>query len=434
MTQSLRRAVGFALVASLSLSAPVLGRAAAVPFAVVALVAFVVTEGPLFELFAYPWDRQEERLDTLLGFALAATGLGVLVPLFDLPVGVYVATLLAVGYGDLGRVVARRYAPSEVAGATGFATLGFVAAFAGRVVTATLLGEPLLRPEYAFLAASGALLAGLLRAVFTDRDDPLILVSVALLLWLFADLAVAVTWTRVVVALGVTILFGYISYALGAASGAGMLTGVFLALLAVVLGDYGWFAVLVTFFGVGALATKYHYEEKKERGVAEENAGARGSGNVLGNSAAALLALLLFAASPRLPVDGAVFRFAFCASVATALADTLSSEIGGLYGPPRLITTLEEVDPGTDGGVTWQGEVAGLAGAALIALLAWLLLPLSLLGAAVVVVGGFAGMTADSLAGALIEGDVVGNQAVNFLATATGGVVGGLLALALGLV
>ena len=42
-------------------------------------------------------------------------------------------------------------------------------------------------------------------------------------------------------------------------------------------------------------------------------------------------------------------------------------------------------------------------------------------------------MTADSLAGATLEGGTIGNQSVNFLATLTGGVVGGLLALAVGL-
>ncbi|MUW15786.1 DUF92 domain-containing protein, partial [Halorubrum sp. CBA1125] len=41
-------------------------------------------------------------------------------------------------------------------------------------------------------------------------------------------------------------------------------------------------------------------------------------------------------------------------------------------------------------------------------------------GGGSVVVAGVVGMTADSLLGALFEGDLIGNQAVNFLATATG--------------
>ncbi|WP_188975888.1 DUF92 domain-containing protein [Halocalculus aciditolerans] len=430
MNRPLRRAGAYALLSLLALAAPTLGRLAAVPFAAVAVAAYFVTDGRAFDLFAYPWDERAGRLETLLGFSLAATGLSVVysVGSFDLPLAVYVATLLAVGFGDLGRVLALDSVEDEAAGAAGFGVLGFAAATAGQLAVAQS------RPAIAvFLAASGVLLAALLRSVFTEKDDPLVILSVALLLWLFADLHPDVGAVRVGVAIAATVVFGYLSYATGAASVAGMLTGVFLGLLAVVLGGYGWFVVLMAFFGVGGLSTKFRYDEKTDRGVAEGNSGARGTGNVLGNSAAALAALLLYAASPGLPVPSDVFLFAFAASVATALADTLSSEIGGLYGPPRLITTLEPVDPGTDGAVTWQGELAGLAGAALIALLALALTPLDAVDAVVVLVGGIAGMTMDSLAGATIEGDRLGNQSVNFLATLTGGVAGGLLALAFGL-
>jgi uncharacterized protein (TIGR00297 family) len=112
------------------------------------------------------------------------------------------------------------------------------------------------------------------------------------------------------------------------------------------------------------------------------------------------------------------------------MADTLSSEIGGLYDGPRLVTTLRRVEPGTDGAITWQGELAGLSGALLVGVLAAggapLLDPVVPGGVAAggaVVAAGVAGMTLDSLLGALIEGDRIGNQTVNFLATLGGAVV-----------
>ena len=46
-----------------------------------------------------------------------------------------------------------------------------------------------------------------------------------------------------------------------------------------------------------------------------------------------------------------------------------------------------------------------------------------LVGGAVVTAAGFLGMTVDSLLGALIEGDRIGNQAVNLLATLAGAIV-----------
>jgi uncharacterized protein (TIGR00297 family) len=211
-----------------------------------------------------------------------------------------------------------------------------------------------------------------------------------------------------------------------------MLSGVLLGLLVIVFGGVGWFAVLISFFGVGSLSTKYKYDEKTERGIAEENEGARGTGNVLGNAAVALVCVICFAASRSLPIDGALFQYAFAGSMAAALSDTLSSEIGGLYDDPRLITTFETVPPGTDGGVTWQGEVFGLVGATVVGVVALALLPgVTPLGAAVVALGGFLGMNADSVLGATVEGARFGNEAVNFAATLVGAVVSALAVLAL---
>jgi len=437
---SLRRATAFALVATLSLSAPVLGRAAAAPFAAVAVLGAVVTDGWLFEVFSTAQDRREERLRTLVAFALSAAGVGLLVPLFGVPVGVFVAAVLVVGYGDLGRRLVLEVRENRALSMVGFVAVAALAAFGGQAAAAELTGASANYPQMVFVAASAALLAGVMRTFFVARDDPLVLATVALLLWLFAVLAPlesvdpALAWERVVVALVVTSAFGWVSRALGATSVAGMLTGVFLGLLAVVLGGYGWFVVLVAFFAVGSLSTKFRYDQKADRGVAEPNDGARGTGNVLGNSAAALIALLLYAAHAHVPLSDAVFLYAYAGSVATALADTLSSEVGGLFDDPRLVTTLERVEPGTDGAVTWQGEVAGLAGTAVIAGLSTGVFGLvGAAGAAVVVGAGVVGMTADSVAGATVEGHRLGNQGVNFLATLSGGVAGGLLALAVGL-
>lgn len=428
MTRSTRRAAAFAAVSTLALAAPLLGRVAAAPFAVLALVAVTVTDGPVFDLFARPGDRQAGRLTGLAGFAFAATALGV-VTVADLPVAAFAASVVLAGYGNLAVELVRTRADEPLVRVSAFAVGGGLAALGALYAVPAAVGDPLPGlPLATFLAAAAALLGALVRSVFLTREDPVVLVAVALLLWLFTDLAVDVTTARVLLALGVTALFGYTSYALDAASVPGMVTGVLLGFLAVVLGGFGWFAVLFAFFGVGGLSTKYGYERKVERGVAEDQGGARGSGNVLGNSLAAIVALLLFAAHPRLPVGPTVLQFAFAGSVATALGDTLSSEIGGLYDDPRLVTTLERVEPGTDGAVTWQGEVAGLVGTGIIAGLAVLAFGNGPPAVAVTVLAGLAGMTADSIVGATVEGGRVGNQTVNFVATAAGGVVGGVLA------
>jgi uncharacterized protein (TIGR00297 family) len=443
VTGTVRRAGVFVALGALSFLVPVLAGqatptvrvlAAALPFGLVAAGALYLVDGgsDLFETLALAGDREEGRLYSVAGFALAEAGLAILATRFGLPAPAFVASTFVLTTGTLAQALLRERDLDPVLTTTGFVVGGSLVGVATYMLAAMLVGDATTLPVAVFLVTSGALLAALLRTVLFERDDPLVLVSVAFLLWLFVELDVHVGGTRVLVGLAVTVLLGYVAYALGTASLAGMLTGVLLALLAIVLGGYGWFALLITFFGVGGLSSKFRYEEKRTRGIAEANEGARGSGNVLANSAVALVAVVLFAASDTMGMNPALARFAFAGSVAAAMADTLSSEVGGLYDGPRLITTFERVQPGTDGAVTWQGELAGLVGAGLIAGIAAVFFALTPAETGVVLLAGVVGMTADSLLGATLEGGLLDNQGVNFLATLAAALAAALVAAALG--
>jgi uncharacterized protein (TIGR00297 family) len=304
-----------------------------------------------------------------------------------------------------------------------FAVAGAVGAL-GAVFAAGALGAETPALSVAtFVAASAGLLGALIRSVLYVRDDSLVLLSTGVVVWLLLELGAMATPQRVAVGLALTVVLGFLAYGLGTASVTGMLTGVLLSLFTVVLGGYVWFVLLVTFFGVGGLASKYRYEEKLQRGIAQENEGARDSGNVLANSAVALVAVVAYAAVAHAGMDASVFRFAFAGAVAAAMADTLSSEFGGLFDTPRLITTLKPVEAGTDGGVTWQGVVAGLAGSGIIAGLGALFFSLGVPGTVTILAAGFVGMTVDSILGATLEGDRLDNQSVNLLATLSAGLV-----------
>lgn len=443
VTTPVRRASAFAVVGLLALVVPVAGRfeepalstvVAISPFLLVAVAALSVSENSiLFELFARPGDRRDGTLYGLAGFALAGAGTAILAVGFGMPHTVYVGTLFLLAFGNVGGQIARQVTGDPILATAGFVATGFLAGSGGQFLTASINGTPITWQTGAFLAASGSLLAALLREALFKRDDALVMASVALLLWLISSFPLEITTTRITVALVITVLLGYISFALDTASLPGMLTGVLLGLLTIVLGDYGWFAILIAFFGIGGLASKFRYDRKLQRGIAQENEGARGTGNVLANSLVALVAVLGAAGSQGIGIPESVFFFAFAGSVAAALADTLSSEIGGLYDNPRLITTLEVVEPGTDGAVTWQGEVVGLVGAGLVAAIALAGFDgIGATGALAIVLAGLVGMTVDSLLGATIEGWLCGNQGVNFLATFAAAIVGGALAVLIG--
>ncbi len=428
----------FAAIAAISALAPTLGDAAAVPFLLVAGgVFFGVRDGEWFNVLALPGDREDDRLYGVTAFALATGGLALFasIPSEPLPYGAFAAAALAVGGGRFGRELVRRRSDAEFSLVSGYLVVGGLAAVLGQTLVALQLApgagvEGLAvaidrLPAVVFLASVAALTAALIRSLVYDRDAHITVVIVAFVAWGFAVLVPEVSPVGVAAAIAVTVALGYVSFALGTASVPGMLTGVLLSLLTIVLGGVGWFLTLIAFYAFGGLASKYRFDEKTDRGVAQENQGARGTGNVLANSAVALVALLGYAATDHVDVAPALLGFAFAGAVATAMADTLSSEIGGLFDDPRLITTLRPVDPGTDGAVTWQGEVAGLAGAFAVAAIAAVGMPLGspIVAAGIVAAAGVAGMTVDSLLGAVIEGETVGNQAVNFLATLAGAIV-----------
>ena len=438
VTTTVKRAAAFAVLGSASLAAPIIGPPGAIaPFVLMAGYALLADRTvPGFTLLARPGDYEGDTLYGLAGFALAAAALGLLT-LFGLPVDVFAATVCLLVFGNLGEQLAAQYSDGEFGQTAGFLAGGFIVGMLAWALSRWLLVAEIAGvPSIGFLAAAGAITAALLRSMLFKRDDPVVLLSVGLLLWVFVELGVQTTGTVVLLALAVTGALGYASHALDTASIPGLLTGMLLILLTMVLAGFGWFAVLIAFFGIGGLATKFRYEEKKRRGVAEGNEGARGTGNVLSNSAVALVAIIGYTASPDpLSLPSELFLFAFAASLATALGDTLSSEIGCVFDRPRLITTLEGVEPGTNGGVTWQGTLAGVVGSALIGLISLLAFETIWLGGlGVIVAAGILGMFIDSLLGATLEGAAFGNQAVNFLATLAGAAIGVWAAIAFGFV
>ncbi|MAF10163.1 hypothetical protein CMK11_06890 [Candidatus Poribacteria bacterium] len=184
----------------------------------------------------------------------------------------------------------------------------------------------------------------------------------------------------------------------------------------------GWrgFLCLATFFVIGTLATRVGRVDKAPHG-------ARTVRHVLANGAVpagCALAALLF------PNHVEALSGAFAGALAAATADTLSSEIGQVYGgAPYLLTTLRRVPVGENGGVTVVGTGAGLAGAAVLAIVAVSLGVANSMAA--VVVAGAVGNVADSALGATLERrGVMSNAGVNVACTVAGAVAAGLLTVA----
>lgn len=217
-----------------------------------------------------------------------------------------------------------------------------------------------------------------------------------------------------------------LGYGLGALDFLGAVASFFLGLLIALLPLAGlsWLLLLVLFTGLGFAATRIGYARKKERSIAEGEAGERGAKNVMGNGTAAAFAALATQLEPTVPHLAA--QLAFATAVAAVTADTLASELGSLARRARsMMPPFAAVSPGANGGVSWPGQAAAAGGAIAIAAASVPLAGIPVRLAWIPAVAGFLGCQLDSVLGATLEGSEPGErrrplskQDVNFLASA----------------
>jgi uncharacterized protein (TIGR00297 family) len=193
-------------------------------------------------------------------------------------------------------------------------------------------------------------------------------------------------------------------------------------------------ALMIAFFVTGTTATKLGYARKAGRGIAQERGGARGWRNAWANGGVpAFLAVLAGVCAAGGCGDGrlsglawvpsaAFLTVAYASAVATAAADTCSSEIGKAYGRRTfLITSLQPVPPGTEGAISLEGTAAALAGSGLVAIVGVAVGLYGWEGATVVAATGLLGSLAESLIGTVAESrGWLDNDLLNALNTAIG--------------
>lgn len=147
--------------------------------------------------------------------------------------------------------------------------------------------------------------------------------------------------------------------------------------------------------------------------------------------------------------DAEVFWIGAVSALSTATADTWATELGSRRFRARtyLLNGLQEVDPGTDGGVSLPGTVATLAGSLSISFFAVYLFSLPLSAFYIIFAAGFLGCLADSYFGATFQHknraislpflesgrtETVDNNMVNFMSTGVGSLLAIILTLVFG--
>ncbi|MCQ2085724.1 MAG: DUF92 domain-containing protein [archaeon] len=194
-----------------------------------------------------------------------------------------------------------------------------------------------------------------------------------------------------------------------------------------------WVLAFFTFPIVAFIATKWRLKEKVERGFQEGKKGERHVMNILGVGIIPTAVALAYAVTGE---NSSYLAVAFLSALAVSTADTVASETGIWAKKTYMITTLKEIEPGPNGGVSVYGTVTSAIGALLFAAIGWGLvfgydLDLSSLKFLIVVVAGMFGNIMDSVLGATLENPgYIGKYFNNACTSLIGAIVGFLLCMA----
>ncbi len=185
---------------------------------------------------------------------------------------------------------------------------------------------------------------------------------------------------------------------------------------------HGGLMPLLAVFLLTYAATKVGRSKKERLGTGESKRG-RNAAQVAANLG---MAALLPSIMPIIAEGGLRLRTAdnfggllAIAVLAEAASDTVSSEIGQVFGgSPRLLTTFRRVLPGTDGAITLVGTLAGVLASVIVAAIGTWSSSVGWFTCITLTVGGAGGLIFDSLLGATLERKGwLNNDAVNFLST-----------------
>ncbi len=287
-------------------------------------------------------------------------------------------------------------------------------AWAGILVMVYLHEQALLMVIFGIIAAV------LLKVILLKYEDSLVLegIGIAMTMYLIKELNYTADIEIVIIAVFIAFVFGYFAYRFKTADLSGLFSTALVGIILLVFADATWVLVMLAFFILGSVCTRYKFEYKKRIGVEQGKSGARGYRNVFANGIVACAAAVLYGVFVQ-----PVFIVMYVGCVATAAADTMASEIGVTGGIPYMITTLRKVPIGTNGGITTTGELVALGGSFVVSLVALGLHIITPWMVVICTITGFVGTNLDSLVGAVLENKgFLGNAGTNFLATLGGGI------------
>ena len=231
-------------------------------------------------------------------------------------------------------------------------------------------------------------------------DNLSIPLSVAFVLWYFFTPSVMRDYSQFTLGISLGIFIAVGSYYARFLAASGCVATFLLASLMYGLGGWKWTVPIVVFFVLSSILSGIGKKRKKEFGSLFEKTSTRDYAQVAANGGIAGVLMILQYLGPSYN-----FYPLYLGSVAAVTADTWGTELGILSrSRPFLLTSLKSVNPGTNGGVSWLGLLAGMLGAGLISASAFYWTG-DLRLCFWIVAAGVGASLVDSLLGATIQGE-----------------------------
>ncbi len=196
---------------------------------------------------------------------------------------------------------------------------------------------------------------------------------------------------------------------------AAAITGALIAIAIYLATGWTGFLCMTAFFIMGTFSTSFQKEKKKEFAGEIKMEEKRDVFQVFANAGMAALTALFFLFFQS---DNFLFIIIIASVFSSAAADTVSSELGMVWGKRFYnITSLRPGQRGQDGVISLEGTLAGVFASVIIAVIYFIFQGWSIYFL-VIIVSGTIGNLSDSLLGATLERKrIIGNNMVNFLNT-----------------
>ena len=220
------------------------------------LIVLINPKMHVFLLLATVPDRKSEVLIKPLALTLSLTALCIFSVVSSLPLYIVSDVIIIVTLAEVLAVVFESYGGLTSSlifilsgGFFGFLVGGAAATFTNVNTSADFL---------LFVAMIGALVGALLRNILHDVEENVVVpLGIGFAIWLFVGFDYSVPVLRLLLTLLFMILLGYALGRVRLADVSGVLSGILMGLLIVSFTDFRWFVLILSFFVIGGIFTKY---------------------------------------------------------------------------------------------------------------------------------------------------------------------------------